>query len=309
MEKKSKMKFIKLGRTFKEGLVNFYRNGWLSFATVSVLAISLYIISVTVILGVTANIVLRNMQDKINVSVYFKPSVEESKILDIKNTLIGFKEIKSIEYVTRDQALQRLKDAPDQNDSVNKALEILGENPLDPTLVITAKDPDQYEIISKAISNSTFASDIDHINFNNNKKAIQNLTTIIKLIRQVGTTLGVVFVFIGVLITFNAIRLTMYAHKQEFEIMRLVGASNTYIRMPFVFEGILYGAMSSVIVMVALFITSKFLAPITQGSVSGGDIMTFFLGNFFKIFGSLILSGIVLGVVSSVIAIRRYLKV
>ena len=103
------MKITKLQRTFKEGLNNFYRNGWLSFATVSILAISLYIISVTVILGLAASIVSKDVQNKINVSVYFNSDVQESKIQEIKNKLIGYKEIKSIEFVSKDQALDQLK--------------------------------------------------------------------------------------------------------------------------------------------------------------------------------------------------------
>lgn len=303
------MKFIKLKRTFQEGLNNFYRNGWLSFATVSVLAISLYVISVTIILGVTANIVLQNIQDKINVSVYFNSDVEESRILEIKESLVGFKEIKSIDYVSKEKALSQFKKLGEKNPSINQALDEIGENPLLSALVIRANDPNEYDIIVKAINGSSFVSDIGRIDFEENKVAIERLTGIMKIVEQVGLTLGVVFVFIGILITFNAIRLTMYAHKQEFEIMRLVGASNIYIRMPFVFEGIFYGVVSSIVVMIALFVTSKFLAPLTEGSISGGDIVSFYFGHFFAIFGSLLLSGILLGTVSGVIAIRRYLKV
>ena len=303
------MKFTKLKRTFKEGLNNFYRNGWLSFATVSVLAISLYVISVTIILGVTANIVLKNIQDKINVSAYFNSDVAESRILEIKSKLVGYQEIQSIDYVSKDKALEQFKKMGDKNPSINQALDEIGENPLLPSLVIKAKNPNQYDIIVKAITNSSFSDDISRIDYQENKTAIDRLTTIMKLVEQVGLTLGIVFVFIGVLITFNAIRLTMYAHKQEFEIMRLVGASNIYIRMPFVFEGIFYGIVSAFVVMICLYITSKFLAPITQGSISGGDIVSFYFGNFFKIFGSLLFSGIFLGTLSGIIAIRRYLKV
>ena len=103
------MKKEKLIRTFKEGLDNFRRNGWLSFATVSVLAISLYIISVTIILGITANIVLKNIQEKINVSVYFNSDVEENVILETKDKLVNYQEIRSIEYVSKDQALEQFK--------------------------------------------------------------------------------------------------------------------------------------------------------------------------------------------------------
>lgn len=303
------MKFIKLKRTFQEGLNNFYRNGWLSFATVSVLAISLYVISVTIILGVTANIVLQNIQDKINVSIYFNPDIEESRILEIKDGLVGYQEIKSIEYVSKEKALSQFKKLGEKNPSINQALDEIGENPLLSALVIKAKNPNEYDIIVKAIKGSSFAGDVGRIDFEENQAAIQRLTGIMKIVEQVGLTLGIVFVFIGILITFNAIRLTMYAHKQEFEIMRLVGASNIYIRMPFVFEGIFYGVVSAFVVMIALYITSKFLSPLTQGSISGGDIVSFYFGNFFSIFGSLLLSGILLGTISGVIAVRRYLKV
>lgn len=303
------MKKVKLVRTFQEGLDNFRRNGWLSFATVSVLAISLYIISVTAILGVTANIVLQNIQDKINVSVYFNPDVEENAILEIKNKLVGYQEIKSIEYVSKDQALEQFKKLGDNNPSILQALEELGDNPLLASLVIKANSPDQYDIITKSISGSTFSGSVSRIDFEENRDAIGRLTSIINLVEKIGLTLGIVFVFIGILITFNAIRLTMYAHKQEFEIMRLVGASNLYIRMPFIFEGIFYGISSAIIVMIALLATSKFLAPITEGSISGGDIFSFYLSNFFIILGALLLSGILLGTLSGFIAIRRYLKI
>lgn len=303
------MKYTKLKRTFREGLDNFRRNGWLSFATVSVLAISLYIISVTIILGVTANIVLKNIQDKINVSVYFNSDISEERILEIKSKLIEFQEIQSIDYISSDQALEQFKKIGDKNPSITQALEEIGENPLLGALVIKAKFPNQYELITKSISNSTFSQDISRIDYEENRTAIDRLTNILKLVQQVGLTLGIVFIFIGVLITFNAIRLTMYAHKQEFEIMRLVGASNIYIKMPFIFEGIFYGAVSSVVVMIALFVTSKLLVPITRGSIGGGDILSFYLSNFFIIFGGLLVSGIFLGTVSGLIAIRRYLKV
>src|SRR6185369_11095748 len=108
----------------------------------------------------------------------------------------------------------------------------------------------QYDIITKAITNASFSQDISRVDYQENKMAIDRLTGITKLVERVGLTLGIVFVFIGVLITFNAIRLTMYSHKQEFEIMRLVGASNTYIQMPFVFEGIIYGVASAFVVMI-----------------------------------------------------------
>ncbi|HOW60404.1 MAG TPA: permease-like cell division protein FtsX [Candidatus Moranbacteria bacterium] len=303
------MKLIKLKRTFFEGLDNFRRNGWLSFATVSVLAISLYVISVTFILGVTTNIILKNIQDDLSVSVYFNSDIEENTILDIKNKLVVYDEIKSIDYVTKEQALENFKKITNNSDSISRALELIGDNPLLSSLVIKAKNPEQYGIITQAISKSSFADSISNIDFEEHKEAVQRLNSIVKLVEKIGFTLGLVFIFIGIMITFNAIRLTMYAHKSEFEVMRLVGASNVYIRMPFVFEGIFYGVASAFLVMIFLGITSKFLAPITQNSISGENIFSFYLDNFFIIFISLIFSGIALGTISGLIAIKRYLKV
>ncbi len=302
-------RITKIKRTFKEGWDNFRRNGWLSFATVSVLAISLYIISSTMIIGVASNIVLKNVQDKINVSLYFNSDVPDDKIQEIKSKLIGYQEIKSIDFVSKEKALEQFKKLGNNNPSITQALDEIGDNPLLSALVIKAKSAEQYDIIVKAINGSSFAGDISRIDYEENKAAIGRLITIIKIVEQVGLTLGIVFVFIGVLITFNAIRLTMYAHKQEFEIMRLVGASNIYIRMPFIFEGIFYGLFSAFTVMLALLVTSKFLAPITQGSISGGDIMDFYLGHFFLILLGLLISGVALGTISAAIAIRRYLKI
>lgn len=329
MDKNTKMKLIKLHRTFKEGLTNFYRNGWLSFATVSVLAISLYIISFTFLLGVTANLVLHNMQDKINVSVYFNPDVQVDKILEIKSKLVGYKEIKAISYVSKEDALVQFKKLSGANPSIQQALDEIGGNPLLSSLVIKANNPSQYETIVNAISSSSFAPDVSRINYEDNKSAIDRLTTIIKLVDQVGLTLGIVFIIIGILITFNAIRLTMYAHKQEFEIERLVGASNLYIKMPFMFEGIFYGLISAFVVVILLFISTRLLSPLAAaqlGDVSKGEdiggfirilyvypfthnIFDLFLGNFFRIFFMLIVAGVGLGTVSGFIAIRRYLKI
>lgn len=303
------IKIKKIQRTFKEGLDNFYRNGWLSFATVSVLAISLYIISVTLIIGVASNIALKNIQEKITISLYFNPDVQDSRIQEIKKKLVGYQEIQSIDFISKEQALEQFKKLGNNNPSISQALDEIGENPLLSSLVIKAKNPDQYDIIVRAINGASFASEISRVDYEENKVAIERLVTIVKIVEQVGLTLGIVFVFIGILITFNAIRLTMYAHKHEFEIKRLVGASNIYIRMPFVFEGVFYGASSAVIVMIGLFFTSRFLEPITQGSISGGDIMDFYLRNFFIILLGLFASGIFLGTVSAAIAIRRYLKI
>ncbi|MCX6765919.1 MAG: permease-like cell division protein FtsX [Candidatus Moranbacteria bacterium] len=302
-------KLLKLWRTFKEGLKNFYRNGWLSFATVSILTISLYILSITILVGISTDSILKSVEDKINVSIYFNPEVKEERILEIKDKLTGYREIKSIDYVSKDQALKEFLASGNNDPSITQALEEIGENPLLAALVIRAHQSEQYGIIAQAIEQSNFREEISRINYEKNRTAIERLNNLIRLAERVGFVLGSIFIIIAVLITFNTIRLTIYSHRQEFEIMRLVGASNMYVRMPYVFEGILYGLFSAVGALLLLFITVAFTDPIIQKIMAGASVESLYFQYFGLIALFLFASGIILGIVSGFIAIRRYLKV
>ncbi len=303
------MKTLKLWRTFREGLINFRRNGWLSFATVSILTLSLFIVSLSALLGVTTHFVLQNMREKVSVSVSFNPDVPEERILEIKDELAKYKkEIASVEYVSREEALKNFLAESGNDPIIAQAIAEIGENPLLPSLVIKAVLPEDYDIIVNQIQRSTFQSDISQINYTKNKKIFERLDRINRVTRQAGLILGAAFIFIAILITFNTIRITIYSHRQEFEIMRLVGASNIYVRMPFIFEGILYGLAAAVTTIVALAGIAYFISPLTQGAIAQGNFMNLFLDYFWITFAGLLILGIFLGVLSSAIAIRRYLK-
>lgn len=300
---------LKLWRTFKEGKENYIRNGWLTFATVSILTLSLFIVSLSFLLGVTSQLILQNMREKVSVSVSFSPDVTEDRILSIKDTLAGYtKEIASVEYVSRDAALTQFLADSSNNPVIAQAIKEIGENPLFASLVIRATKPEYYPIIVSEIEKSSFQNDISRINYENNKKIFERLDHINQMTEKTGLVLGAIFIFVAILITFNTIRITIYSHRQEFEIMRLVGASNIYVRMPFVFEGALYGLTAALVTMVFLYGIASYIAPYTNGAIAQGNFMNLYLEYFWFLLGGLILLGISLGVVSSAIAIRRYLR-
>lgn len=304
------MKTLKLWRTFKEGMQNFRRNGWLSFATVSILTLSLFIVSLSALLGLTTHYVLQNMRDKVTVTVSFNPDVSEDRILQIRDELSKYKkEIASVEYVSREDALNNFLAESGNDPVIAQAVEEIGENPLLAALVIKAVTPEDYDVIVQQIQSSTFQSDISRINYAKNKKIFERLDRINQATKQTGLMLGGVFIFIAILITFNTIRITIYSHRQEFEIMRLVGASNLYVRMPFIFEGMLYGITAAVVTAIALFGIAHFISPLTVGAIPQGNFMNLYLDYFLVTFAGLLFLGIGLGVISSFIAIRRYLKV
>lgn len=311
------MKILKLWRTFKEGFHNFYRNGWLSVATTSIMTLSLFILGVFFMITMASNVVLKDFQGKINLSVFFNSNVSQDKIMEVKSKLENTREIKTVRFVSKNEALDEMRSDAALKETIDSAVEQLGENPLPDSLVITANDSSQYGEISKAINNDPGMGEIvSHVNYEENKKSYEQLSNAYRLAREFGVILGAIFIVISILITFNTIRITMYSHRQEFEIMRLVGASNVYVKMPMVFEGIFYGFFSAFLASLLLFISIKFILPAVSGSSGFSGAMSFYAAigsNYMQYFGKVFFSmaafGIIIGTVSGLIAIRRYLKV
>lgn len=300
---------LTLKRTFKEALTNFFRNGWLSLATVSILILSLYVVSVIYVVTLTVDGVLKNVQEKVNISIYFKPDVTEAKITDMEKYLKSYMAVKSVDYVSKDQALADFKRNNADEPVIMQSLQEIGENPLQASLVVKANNADQYQNVVDYVDKSSFKEDIGRINYAKNKEIIEKLNKIIATIRKVGITLSLIFAAIAILVIFNTIRITIYTHRHEIEIMRLVGASNSYIRWPFAFEGIIYGLAASLVSMIILFVTIKFMTPYVSAVVPSENLINFYLSHFWKIFGIQVSVGSFLGISGSWIAMQKHLKI
>lgn len=301
--------FLTIKRTFKEALTNFWRNGWLSLATVSILILSLYVVSVIYVVTLTVDSVLKNVQEKVNISIYFKPDVAEEKITEMEKYLKNYMEVKSVNYVSKEQALEDFKRNNADEPVILQSLQEIGENPLQASLVVKANNADQYQNVVDYINKSDFKEDIGRINYGKNKEIIEKLNSIVATIRKAGITLSLIFAAIAILVIFNTIRITIYTHRHEIEIMRLVGASNSYIRLPFAFEGIIYGLAASLVSMAILFVTLKFMTPYVSSVIPSENLVAFYLSHFWNIFGIQVLIGSFLGISGSWIAMRKYLKV
>lgn len=304
-----RQRILKLWRTFKEGVVNFQRNGWLSLATISVLTLSLFIISVACLISLGTHLLVENFENRVNITVSFNPDVNEERIQVIQDNLRHYREIASVEYISRDQALKQFLDQSNNDPEIRQAIEEIGENPLLASLVIRAKDQRDYEKIAQVLTQSEFKQDISRINYERNKRIFERLSTISFAARKFGLVVGLVFAVIAVLITFNTIRITIYSHRQEFEIMRLVGASNLYVRMPYIFEGMLYGLVSAVVTLILVACATYGARGITQGAFPQGNLFQVFVTYLPSLIAGTLALGIFLGVISSSIAIRRYLRV
>jgi cell division transport system permease protein len=307
------MFWVNTKRIFKAGFVNFWRNGFVSLAAVLVMTITLLVIASTVFLGAIFNYTLGQIKDKVDVNVYFVTTAPESDILSVKKSLEGLPEVALVTYVSREEALEAFRKRH-ENDSVTlAALSELEENPLGASLNIRAKDPSQYEGISRFLEGRNAlgpggASIIDKINYYQNKVAIDRLSNIITAANLLGVIVIIALAVLSIVITFNTIRLAIYISREEISVMRLVGASNKYIRGPFVVSGIFYGLAAAALSLLAVIIGAYWSSGYTEQLFSGINLFDYFLANAGMIILLILGSGVILGAVSSYLAVRRYLR-
>lgn len=278
------------------------------------MTVTLFIFGSVLFLGAMLNASLEEIKDKVDINVYFITTAPPEEILSLKDSLLALSEVESVEYVSRDEALERFRLRHENDQLTLQALEELGENPLGANLNIKAKETSQYEGIAafleseSALRSGEEAPIIDKANYFQNKIAIDKLTTIIESSETFGLVVIIVLVISSIIITFNTIRLAIYTSRDEISVMRLVGASNMYIRGPFVFEGIMYGVVAASITLALFYPITLWLGPITESFFGNINLFSYYINNFARIFSIIFGSGIVLGAVSSFLAVRKYLK-
>ncbi len=296
-------------RVFNVGWTNFKRNSYLSMGTTGVMVLVLFLFSGLMSLNYLASRVVLGLEEKVDVSVYFKNEASEEEIVKIKNDLEALSTVKKVEYVSRGQALDEFKAKHAGDTLIQDSLAELGDNPLQASLNVKAKDSSQYASIASFIEGNKFRSLVDKINFYENEQVIKRVLAISGGLRNWGFLVTMALALIAVLVTFNTVRLTIYSQIQEIEIMRLVGGSNWHIKAPYLVEGGLYGALAAGIVAVTFYPVAYFISPKVEALMPGVSLISYFVSNIFQFVPLIFFMGILLGVTSSFVAIRRFLKI
>lgn len=312
------MVWVTLKRIVRSGFFNFWRNGFVSLSSILVMVVTLSAIGAIIFSGAVLRGTLAQIKSKVDINIYFTKDAAESDILALKAKLEQLPEVlPPVVYISSDQALANFR-ALHQNDEFTlQALDELGTNPLSAVLNVRTKELSQYEgIISFLGLSGTDCSSldskfpiIDKVNYCQNKDAITNLTNIINSANKLGFALTVFLIVISVLITFNTIRLVIYMSRDEISVMRLVGASTGYIRGPFFVAGAIYGFISALVTLIIFYPITLWLGKTTANFFVGINIFNYYISNFGQIFLIIVLSGVVIGSISSFLAVRKYLKV
>lgn len=260
---------------------------------------------------IVSNVLTQNalmiLRDKIDISVYFNENTKEDEILQVKQSLESLSEVKVVEYVSKDQALEFFKERHKSDETIVKALDVLDDNPLLASLNIKAKDPRDYPVISSYLGNENIKSLIDQVTYNQNQLVINRLASIVNLIQKTGIILTVILSFIAILVTLNTIILTIHSTRDEISIMQLVGASRQFIRGPYIVQGILYGFIAAILSMLLMVPAVIFGSPYIKILMPEMDLQIYFYGNILILFCYQLVFGILLGAISSIIAVSKYL--
>ncbi len=300
-------------RVIRAGFFNFVRNGFVSLSSMFVMVVTLSVLGALIFSSAILNTTLNELRDKVDLNVYFVTNAPEKDILALKQTLSTLPEVETVAYVTREQALADFKARHETDQLTLQALSELDDNPLGAVLNVKTKEPSQYEGVAeylqgKNILGSSGTAIVDKVNYYQNKTAIDKLSNIINSSKKLGFILTIVLVIVSVLITFNTIRLVIFVSKEEISVMRLVGASNFYVRGPFVITGILYGVISGIITLALLYPVTFWLGNYTETFFIGFNLFDYYTSNFGHLFLVIVGSGIVIGAVSSFLAVRKYLR-
>jgi len=297
------MRVRTLGRHVKEGGKNIVRNGWMTFASVSAVTVTLMVVGAFLLLIMNLNHFANSLEDDVEIRVFVDLTASEEQQDNLKNDLSGIADIGSVDYIPKDEGLEAFIDSlGDQGDYFES---LRDENPLNDTFVISAEDPQETENIAVEIEELEHVEGVEY-----GRDIFEQLFSATDFIRVVGIILVLGLLFTAVFLIANTIKLTIIARKTEIQIMKLVGATNAFIRWPFFIEGLLLGTFGAIIpVSVLGFGYHRFYETIGQNT---GLEFFDFLPTFPLVLqiGILLLGiGALVGVWGSIMSVRKFLRV
>ena len=289
----------------------FWRNFWLSLVTISIIVLTFTSINILIIINVITDASIDIVKEKVDISLYFKPESTESQVLEVETYLSSLTEVKETVYISKDEALESFRQRHRQDEIIIESLNELEANPIGATIRVKAKSINQYPLILEEINNSKYNILIAEQDFDDHEIYVARIKNFSDNIRNIAIFTTLVFILVASLIVFNTIRVAIYTHREEIGVMKLVGATNWFIRSPFILEGIFYGIIACVIAVVIVYPLVNFIQPYINNFflTEQFSIIGYFQSNFWQIFGLELLIIILINIISSSIAIRRYLNV
>ncbi|HEY4515634.1 MAG TPA: permease-like cell division protein FtsX [Candidatus Paceibacterota bacterium] len=303
--------FLNFKRIVKSGFINFWRSGVVSFASVVVLTATLFVSGGLYLGQAFLSASLETLKDKVDISVSFQPYATEVEVLAVKHQLELLATIKEVSYSSREEELADFKQRNQDNNLIMQSLAEVS-NPLGARLNIKAVDPSHYESI---VNSLTVDSSLDAAgrkliyDINYRKVDIDRFISFIAASRRLGSAVALALIIISIFTVFSTVSLAIHISREEIAVMRLVGANNRYIHGPFIVEGVIAGILSSLLAVLLLYPAVIWVREVTAVFPERLDLVGYYLNHFSTLFFLLFGAGLVLSVIASFWAARKYLKV
>lgn len=304
--------FTSFKRVIKFSWQSFCRNSGLSAMVVFILVITISLMTSLFLFQGMSRFIISYLQEKIDISVSFNINTQETKILEIKDELLKMPEVENIEYLSEQQALENFIQKHQDDENLMIGLEEVMIDipfPFPAVLNIKALEPGHYEQIVRFLEGENFKPLIYKIDYYDRKLIIERVFTITEWINRVGLIFSLILGLIAFLVTFNTIKLSIGQQKEELAVQRLVGASNWFIRGPFLVQGMIAGFIAGLISLLIFASIVHFFGHNVGILLPGFDISAYFFNQIFIIFLGQAVVGMGLGIISAAIAINRYLKI
>jgi cell division transport system permease protein len=299
-------------RIIKFALQGFFRNFWLTLVTVTMMFLSLF--SVTFLLGIDylKQATLEGVEQKVDILVSLKPNVSKENLDALYDDLKYLPEVKKVTIITPEDN-KKLFQERNADSSVLKALDIFGENenPFSYNLAVNAYDLNQYQKILSFIQQDKYKTIVESSAFHNYEQFISQINKIADSVNRYSWYIIGIFILISAIVIFNTIRMSIYTRKDEIIIIKLVGASNWFVQIPFIIESLLYALLALILVVLVVFTAVNFLQPSLNVYYQGSEVINlsnYFHSKFWIIFGGQFLALAFLNSMSTIFAVRKYLK-
>lgn len=301
-----------IGYFFKESLQGFVRNLSTALGSIITIFLSLLIIGIFLIAASMLNNLMTSVENEITITAYVADDASESDIQKVMTSVSQMQDVAEVSFTTKDQALENFSNSMTSNPEIIEQLD--GTNPLPASINVELSDPQSVETVANSIENDATYRQIcedpadvgDSIKYG--QGTVERLLQITNYARYIGIALIALLIFIALIFINNTIRLAILARRKEIAIMRLVGASNGFIRGPFLMEGALHAIIGSVLAVGVLQCLRVFALPYLQNAIKfldfGVSDMTYVM-----IYVFLVIAGLVIGLIGSAVAMGRYLKV
>jgi cell division transport system permease protein len=303
--------FLSSYRVFTFTAQNIVRNFWLSFITLTIFVLTLLTINAVIFLNVIADGALQAVEQKIEVTFYFTADASEDIVQAAQGYLNALDQVREVTYVSADEALASFKERHADNEVILSSIEEVGGSPFGHALVVSAHSSDDFAFISEALETPEFAPFIQEKDLTDYETIIERIATLAKRVRIGGTVLAFFFSLVAILIIFNTIRVAIYVHRDEIGIMKLVGANDWFVRGPFLLESLFYSLLAiGIIVLISFLLLGQFDSNINNyfGDIDV-SVMSHFKENGFIIFGAQFVGLAFLSLLTTLFAMRRYLRV